>query len=47
MTRKVEWESAASRDLRRLERAAADRIRNSIMEFAKAGRGDVVKLRGL
>ncbi len=47
MTWEIEWEAAASRDFRRLERATADRIRIALLEFAEAERGDVIKLQGL
>ena len=46
MTLTVEWTPAASRDLRRLERPTAQRVRQTVIDFAETGHGDIVKLHG-
>ena len=44
MTLTVEWTPAASRDLRRLERTTAQRVRQTVIVFAETGHGDIAKL---
>lgn len=39
----VEWTPAASRDLRRLERLTAQRVRQTVIDFAETGHGDRVR----
>ena len=46
MTLSVEWTPAAARDLRRLGRATAQRVRQTVIEFAETGHGDIAKLQG-
>ena len=40
----VIWTDAARRDLRRLDRQVAERVRAAVRRFAETGQGDVTKL---
>ncbi len=46
MTWGVEWTGPAARDMSRLDRDIARRVRQIVLRLADAGQGDVVKLRG-
>ena len=46
MTWALVWTRPALRDMKKLDRRLARRIRESVVDLAEAGRGDVVKLRG-
>lgn len=42
----VKWTPRAEKDLRRLDRQVAERVRQAIRRFAATGAGDVVRLSG-
>ncbi len=42
----VVWTRSALRDMQRLDRSVAARVREAIERFASSGHGDVKKLRG-
>ncbi len=44
MTWTLVWTRPALRDLRKLDRASASRIRHAVIQLADTGRGDVVRL---
>ena len=42
--RRVRWTEPAEKDLRRLDRQVAARVRSAVRRFAETGHGDVTKL---
>lgn len=46
MTWTLQWTSHALRDMKKLDRALAQRIRTATGELIKTGRGDFVKVKG-
>ena len=44
MTWTLVWTRPALRDLRKLDRASASRLRRAVIQLADTGRGDVVRL---
>ena len=42
----VTWSRAATRDLRGIDQATAQRIRDAVRRFAETGQGDITKLAG-
>lgn len=46
MNQAVQWSGPATRDMRRLDRTTAGRIRQAINRYADTGYGDVIPLRG-
>ncbi len=44
MTWTLVWTRPALRDMRKLDRASASRIRDAVIQLADAGRGDVARL---
>lgn len=46
MTRRIDWSKAAVKDVRRLNRATANRIVKAVERFAETGQGDIQSLKG-
>ena len=46
MTWTLVWTRPALKDMRKLDRASASRIRDAVIQLADTGRGDVVRLTG-
>ena len=46
MNRRVEWTPAAARDMRQLETATAQRVRQAVRTLADSGNRGLTKLRG-
>ena len=44
MTWRIDWASAAVRDLRRMDRQIAERVRAAVRRLAETGYGDVIRL---
>ena len=42
----VTWSRSAIRDLRGIDQATAQRIRDAVRRFAETGQGDITKLAG-
>ncbi len=47
MTWRVEWSGAARREMRRLDRGVAERVRQAILDAAEKESGDIIHLRGM
>jgi mRNA-degrading endonuclease RelE of RelBE toxin-antitoxin system len=46
VSRRIAWSGPAARELRRLDRTAAERVRNAVVRYAETDHGAVIRLQG-